>query len=377
MGRNSNLYNGVRIGSPLIFADTLIDADDVINGRPIRNVAERFRESSEFLPSVGWTFDDNITDTTPDPDTDQVVQASTQLAGGAKSVQVQHNGEKLWVFGDAGTVSGLQSWSLDTPFDLSSASGGWGNSSADLTYSTFRYWRMMTDADTDLGAPDDWLWSEDGMRGYLFFNNDVYQYECSAPYTLVSLVGNANRIIADSKVTNLKNEIGDRAVLANNGNTFISRDGRYLFYTGVNSSSTYIEFINKFELSTPWDITGSLTNNQTADQSVPGDTTPFNGTTWTVSASLFNYASITFSPDGTRMFLQERQYGSFVQFELNTPWDLDTINPNTINTLVPTGTDPDKHRATYDGKYWYTWEYSSDASVAIKRYSQVKHGGNI
>ena len=377
MGRNHNLYNGVRIGAPLIYANNLIDADNVANGRPIRNVAERFRESSTFLPSVGWTFDDNITDTTPDPDTDQVVQASTQLGAGAKSVQVQRDGEKLWAFGDIGTISGLQSWSLDTPFDLSSASNGWGNSSADLTHSNFRYWRMMTDAGADLSAPDDWIWSEDGMRGYLFFNDDVYQYECSAPYTLVSSGGN-ERIIADSKVLNLKNESGSTGVLANTGSTFISRDGRYLFYTGTYSSATHTVFISKFELSTPWDITGSLTDNQVADQSVPGDTTPFNGTTWPgPAATYFNYASITFSPDGTRMFLQQRIGGDFAQFELSTPWDLDTINPNTINTFSPTGTDPDKHRATYDGKYWYTWEYSSDASVAIKRYSQVKHGGNI
>lgn len=372
MGRNHNLYNGVRIGAPLIYADNLIDADNVSNGRPIRNVAERFRESSTFLPSVGWTFDDNITDTTPDYDTNQSVSASTNTGDQLKRIQIQRDGQKLWVFGDAGGFAVLQSWSLDTPFDLSSASNGWGNSSADLTHSTFRYWRMRTDSQTDLGAADSWHWSDDGMRGYLFDAAAVYQYECSAPYTLVNSNQHVN---ADSKVTGLRNEDDDRSISGVSGNTFISRDGRYLFYTGQFSEATATEFISKFELSTPWDITGSLTNTQTADQSI-GDS-QFVGTSWPYTSGNNSYASITFSPDGTRMFLQQRAGGDFVQFELSTPWDLDTINPNIINTFKPTGSVADRHTATYDGKYWYTWNNITGTAQVFSRYSQVKHGGNI
>jgi hypothetical protein len=374
MGRNHNLYNGVRIGAPLIYADNLIDADNVANGRPIRNVAERFRESSTFLPSVGWTFDDNITDTTPNYDNHQQAVASTNIGDQVKRIQIQRDGQKLWVFGDAGGFAALQSWSLDTPFDLSSASNGWSNGSADLTYSTFRYWRMRSDAQAEFSSADDWLWSEDGMRGYLFSSNQIYQYECSAPYTLVSL-GNNEKIIADSKVTGLKNEDGTRSVAPLNGNTFISRDGRYLFYTGIFSGASVTEFINKFELSTPWDITGSLTINQFADQSI--DEYQFVGTSWPYTSGSNSYAGITFSPDGTRMFLQQRAGGDFVQFELSTPWDLDTINPNIINTFKPIGSVSDKHTATYDGKYWYTWDNIAGSSNYFSRYSQVKHGGNI
>lgn len=370
MGRNHNLYNGLRIGAPLLYADNLIDADNVANGRPIRNVAERFRESSTFLPSVGWTFDDNITDTTPDPDTSssgtEAVTRNTNFTNGnVQRIQIQEDGQKLWVMGRYSTTNTrLKSYSLDVPFELASMS-----SDADLTYSTFDYWQLRDTSNSNIPSGTSWHWSVDGMRGYLYINGaDFFQYECSAPYTLVSST-NDRYINANSQVLNLKNASGSNTL--SGGRTFISRDGRYLFITGPsNASSGISRFINKFELSTPWDITGSFTTNQPADQSIDADVfSQFAGVT------TMNYAPIFFSPDGTRMFLQNYATNVVYQFELSTPWDLDTINTTEINTFDPTNANSDVLSPTYDGKYWYFTEI--DDVATFTRYSQVKHGGNI
>ena len=375
MGRNHNLYNGVRIGAPLIYADNLIDADNVANGRPIRNVAERFRESSTFLPSVGWTFDDNITDATPAPDvsssgTEQKTR-DTDFTGGVRRIQVQEDGQKIWIMGRvSSTHTRLKSFTLSVPFELGSMPAG-NTKIGDLTYSTFDYWRLKTTTGTDITTPGSWHWSVDGMRGYLFHSSaNVYQYECSAPYTLVSST-NTQNINADSVVVNLKNASGTHQLGVNANQTFISRDGRYLFVTGTaNAGSGISRFINKFELSTPWDITGSFTTNQPADQSIDADVfSQFAGVDEMSGCPIF------FSPDGTRMFLQNDSTQVVYQFELSTPWDLDTINTTEINTFDPTDSTSDRFSPTYDGKYFY---FHDAAEVfTMTRYSQVKHGGNI
>jgi len=373
MGRNHNLYNGVRIGAPLIYADNLIAADNVANGRPIRNVAERFRESSTFLPSVGWTFDDNITDTTPDPDTgssgSEIEARDTDFTGGVRRIQIQEDGQKVWIMGRVGTTqTRLKSYSLSVPFELGSMPAG---STGDLTYSTFDYWRLKTTTGSDITSPGSWHWSVDGMRGYLFnLGADVYQYECSAPYTLVSSSSNQN-INADSLLQNIKNASDSHTLPVNENCTFISRDGRYLFVTGTSTAGSGISrFINKFELSTPWDITGSFTNNPPADQSIDVDVfSQFAGNNYMDRCPIF------FSPDGTRMFLQNDSTQVVYQFELSTPWDLDTINTTEINTFDPTNANSDKFSPTYDGKYFYF--HNASEVVTMTRYSQVKHGGNI
>ena len=373
MGRNHNLYNGVRIGAPLIYADNLIAADNVANGRPIRNVAERFRESSTFLPSVGWTFDDNITDTTPDPDTgssgSEIEARDTDFTGGVRRIQIQEDGQKVWIMGRVGTTqTRLKSYSLSVPFELGSMPAG---STGDLTYSTFDYWRLKNTNGSDIASPGSWHWSVDGMRGYLFGSGaDVYQYECSSPYTLVSSSSNQN-INADSLLQNIKNASGSNQLTVSENQTFISRDGRYLFVTGTaNAGSGISRFINKFELSTPWDITGSFTTNQPADQSIDADVfSQFAG------VSAMTYCPIFFSPDGTRMFLQNDGTQVVYQFELSTPWDLDTINTTEINTFDPTDANSDRFSPTYDGKYFYF--HNATEVVTMTRYSQVKHGGNI
>lgn len=364
MGRNHNLFNGTRIGAPLIFADKVIGADNAANGRPIRNIAQRFRESSTFLPSVDWTFDDNITDTTPDPDvgssgTESIVRSDMGLIDGARKVIMQENGAKLWIFGDGGSITKLASYTLDVPFEIASA-----EADADLTYSTSRFWRMRTSGNADLSGVDSWHWSIDGMRGYMFNSSTIYQYELSTPYTFDP---SSSIVAADDSVGNLRHN-ATYGLAVNNGGTHISRDGRYLIVTGT-ATSGQDRFISKFEISTPWDLVGSLTSGQHADQSI--DVFPaFDGVT------AMNNAPIFFSPDGTRMFLQNDVTQVVYQYELSTPWDLNTINQTEINTFDPQNQYSERLSPTYDGKYWYFYNTGATNNY-VQRYSQVKHGGNI
>jgi hypothetical protein len=242
---------------------------------------------------------------------------------------------------------------------------------ADLTYSTYDFWNLRTAANANITNPGSWHWSVDGMRGYLFNGSaDVYQFECNTPYTLVSSSNDQN-ILANSTVANLKNASGSNQIPINENSTFISRDGRYLFITGPRTTGdTATRYINKYELSTPWDITGSFTTNQQANQSIHADVfSQFAG------VNAMSYAPIFFSPDGTRMFLQNDSSHVVYQFELSTPWDLDTINTTEINTFDPTNANSDRFSPTYDGKYWYF--HNATEVVTMTRYSQVKHGGNI
>jgi hypothetical protein len=364
MGRNHNLFNGTRIGAPLIFADKVIGADDAANGRPIRNIAQKFRESSTFLPSVDWTFDDNITDTTPDPDVGSSGTESInrpEWDDGIRHIHMQENGARLWIFGDNASIAKLASYTLDVPFEIASA-----QADADLTHSTSRFWRMRTAGNADVGAADSWHWSLDGMRGYMFNSSTIYQYELSTPYTFDP---SSAIVAADDSVGNLRRN-ANYTLSVQNGSTHISRDGRYLIVTGP-ANSGEDRFISKFEISTPWDLVGSLTSGQHADQSI--DVFPaFDGVSAMTNCPIF------FSPDGTRMFLQNSSTRVVYQYELSTPWDLDTINQTEINTFTPTNADSKRLSPTYDGKYWY---FYNDAAVTgnndVQRYSQVKHGGNI
>jgi hypothetical protein len=368
MGRNHNLFGGVRIGAPMEYNNALIDADDVTNGRPIRNVAERHRTASTFLPSVDWTFGE-ITDTTPDYDTSssgtEYVSYTGNWSDGPKSCYMQPDGEKMWVIGDAGTGSNIEVYTLSVPFEIASADFN----NPDTTANGFDHWRMRSQAGGQLSSIQGFEWSIDGNYAYWSQTSVLYQYNASAPFTMTP--DDTGRSVDADSANSIRNSDSSYALSTNRKNWCWSRDGRYLIVSSTTTTGQN-RFLNKFELTTPWDLS-TRTNGDDAIQSIDASSISL-----FADDSQWNYCQPVFSPDGTRLFIGRTGYSKIIyQFELSNPWDLTTINPTPLDSWTPNDASSINMSVTHDGKYWYFVNTASGSTTIIARYSQVKHGGNI
>jgi len=157
---------------------------------------------------------------------------------------------------------------------------------------------------------------------------------------------------------------------SNGRGIFFKPDGTKIYVTGIGSATIY-----QYSLSTPWLVSSSSYDNVSFPFQTPtGETTPRDltfssdgtkiyivgssqdavfqfdlSTAWDVSTTSYNSVSLdvssengnptglTFSPDGLRMFMIGSTTPDAVfQFDLSTAWDLSTATYNSVNFVVST-----------------------------------------
>lgn len=104
---------------------------------------------------------------------------------------------------------------------------------------------------------------------------------------------------------------------------FFKTDGTRVFYLDGISTSNCI--LRSYTLSTPWDITGTMTE----------DSNSYNIHNTTGSLAIY---SLTFKPDGTKFWVCDGASNSTVwEFSLSSAWDLTTVSYLRANSSTFTG----------------------------------------
>ena len=89
-----------------------------------------------------------------------------------------------------------------------------------------------------------------------------------------------------------------------------NNDGTRLFAAGVNRDSKAEDRIHEFTLDTPFDLSSGVTHVNTEDMS-----------------SYHNYIDgVTFNYNGTKMYTIDHQSNQISQFKLTTPYDVSTLS---------------------------------------------------
>lgn len=144
--------------------------------------------------------------------------------------------------------------------------------------------------------------SSDGRKVYVFTTERVYQIDVPEPFSL--------HLYTQSSVWSYLTAITDGQ------GVYVKPDGTYFYITDKTDDVIY-----QYEMTTPWDITTSelLRTKRYQIVSDPGRTTQ-----QVLPNEEGNSTDLTFSPDGTKMYLVGGKRTVY-QFTLSTPWDIDTV----------------------------------------------------
>ena len=118
-----------------------------------------------------------------------------------------------------------------------------------------------------------------------------------------------------------------------------SPDGTKMFVVGTNTESVY-----RYDLSTAWDIT-------TASYVSSKD----------VGAQDFYPNSVAFSPDGTKMFVLGRDETRVYRYDLGTAWDITTASYVSLKSVYSQDTVPQDVTFSGDGTKMFVVGYISDS----------------
>ena len=177
---------------------------------------------------------------------------------------------------------------MDTPWDFE-------NAKADVPYGTFH---DDISSNHEVGDPRDLEFSGDGTKVYTVDSSTqrVYQFVLDTPWE-------ANTIRYEGKYYELHSHGGNVTTTGTNGLTF-KPDGTKMF---VVSGNSFYQYLNGFDLKTPWDI---LTATPADRFDLHSD---FNGS-----------SSAKFDNDGTKFYISNSVLGSIAEYECTVPWDLTT-----------------------------------------------------
>jgi 6-phosphogluconolactonase (cycloisomerase 2 family) len=140
----------------------------------------------------------------------------------------------------------------------------------------------------------------DGTKMYITgtTGDDVTQYTLSTPWDLGSKSHDGQSSVSSYETTP-------------NG-VYISPDGAYLFISGDIGND-----VNRFAISTPWDVTSGLSYQQA----------------FSVAGQASNVRDLWFKPDGTKMYIAENS-NNVIQYSLTTPWSLTTASLEKEQTVT-------------------------------------------
>lgn len=349
MGRNHNLYGGVRIGAPMTFNDTLLDVANSDNGLPIRDVATRFRRSSTFNPSVSWRYEDAGPTDTTSPTKTSLSAAISGLPTGSVDSFMSPDGSTLFVLED--NVSNAKVIKIPTPspyniHDVQEADGSnmgnfFGKNSASIAsakglwFSRDGQYMFISDLATTStygGAVDD-----GGATGET--QDTVHRFTAITPW--VSYNTNADQMIG---------------IFGTAQDICFDPTGKYFFAIKTN-------LIYRYDLGTAYDFT-TLTNN-----SVSLDWNNFFGNSTAYG--------VAFSQDGYRMVVKTNNTDSnrIRYYPLSTPFDPSTIGTELHSWTTGIGnTENGNMQMTEDGAHLYSIQFNTDR---LYHWSIPSEGGTM
>lgn len=246
--------------------------------------------------------------------------------GTPRGVFVGDSGNKMYITGESG--DGVDQYSLSTAWDPSTA-----------THDGFK-------SIPEALIARDLFFKSDGTKFYVLddFYDRVVEYDMStawditsgATYSHVEGFGSGNQ---DDNPTGL---------------TF-SSDGVYMYVM-----SSYLRYMNRFTLSTPWDTStaGSrVQNNFPASQ----------------ITNAGQETGIAINDDGTRMVIVHVQGDEIEEYTLSTPYDITTTSHVGSLSISSDTTFPSGCCWGNDGQYFYV-SSSSPATNTVFRYETCSDG---
>jgi 6-phosphogluconolactonase (cycloisomerase 2 family) len=159
--------------------------------------------------------------------------------------------------------------------------------------------KSVTSQDT---SPSDLVFKPDGTKMYMFgrLNSRVYQYTLGTAWDVSTATYDSISFLITSQ---------DTAVYS----VAFKSDGTKMFVLGTTNDRVY-----QYTLSTPWDV--STATYDTVSFLVSGqDTFPI---------------SVTFKPDGTKMYVLGYITDTVFQYTLSTAWDVSTATYDTVSFSV-------------------------------------------
>ena len=242
-----------------------------------------------------------------------------------RGVFVGSSGTKMYVTGEAG--DGVDQYTLSTAWDPSSASHDGFKSIPEVLLAK------------------DLFFSSDGTRFYVLddFYDRVTEYGMSTPWDITS------------GATHTHNETFGFGNQDDNptGLTF-SSDGVYMYVM-----SSYLRYVNRFTLSTPWDTStaGSrVQNNFPASQ----------------ITNTGQETGIAINNDGTRFVIVHVQGDEIEEYTFSTPYDITTSTHVGSLSIASDSTFPTGCCWGNDGQYFYV--SSSTPTDTVFRYETCSDG---
>ena len=197
--------------------------------------------------------------------------------GNPRGIAVSNNGEKMFIAGLASNR--IYEYALSVPFNVTSST--FSNRSALSTQDSF---------------PTDVTFSNDGRKMFItgFSTNRVYEYALSVPFNVLSFTP-----VGFFGISSQDNSPQGVA---------FSNNGTEMFVVGDQNNRVY-----KYALSVPFDVTRS---------------------TFTISLHVSSHDTspqgITFSNDGTKMFIIGDQNNRVYEYTLPAPFDFVVVDPPTF-----------------------------------------------
>jgi len=217
------------------------------------------------------------------------------------------DGSKAYIHGQSEVI---YQYTLSTPWDISTGS----------------YVSKSFSTATQIASGGGIFFKSDGTAVYVIdWSNDiVYQYTLSTPWD-ISTASYASKSF--SIATQEFNATGEEL--------FISSDGTRLFIVGWGTDNVY-----SYTMSTAWDIS----------------TASYDSKSFSVVTQDANPTSLSFHPDGKKMYIAGFSSKAIFQYTLGTAWDLSTASYDTGETFDVSGQVTYLYGVSFnpDGSSFYT-----------------------
>ena len=243
-----------------------------------------------------------------------------------RGVFVGSSGTKMYITGETG--DGVDQYSLSTAWDPSTASHDYFYDASTLT-------------------PKDLFFSSDGTKLYVLddFWDRVYQYTLSTAWDLSGGVSSSTYFTLTGTTSQISNPTG----------LTFSSDGVYMYVM-----SSYLRYLNRYTLSTPWDVTsayGRIYSNF-----------PANAITNTGQET-----GIAISDDGARFVIVHVHSDVILEYTFSTPYDVSAgATYKGSLSVASDSTFPTGCCWGNDGQYFYV--SSSSPTDTVFRYETCSDG---
>ena len=211
------------------------------------------------------------------------------------------DGRKMYVVGSTG--DDVNEYNLATPWLVSSA-----------VYSTVF---SVSGQDT---SPQDLYFRNDGKKLYIMggTNDAVYQYSLSTPWS-----------IASASYDSISFAVGTQDISPNG--VFLKPDGLLLYVLGSANDTVY-----QYTLGTAWNVSTAVVSGS-----------------FSVLAQETSVNAISFTADGSRMFIMGSTGDDVNIYDLTTPWDVTTSSFVTVFSVAAQETGPNGLFVKPDGTKFY------------------------